>query len=320
VIDTVELRARVDALVEGDDLVSSLVERDEREGEVTSQVRYMRFRQSQPSLALEFILPRIVRDIDLQWPSYMTAGAEGSTRTREALQIGAKMIGPWSTPFVLAHGVNTMLVLDDADDNPMKRVLYRRSLITATAAALLGDHLSSATVLDIGCNAGFFSMDIAGRGAAHVDGVDLRAQNIKQATWVAGHYGMSNVEFHVSDVSEFALDRQFDVVLNLGVLYHVVDPFDLLRRTYELCRHFAIVDSVCCVEPVSAYFVFGQKDVESATEGRDSFELHPTYRAVIDTIKWAGFRHVVEIVAGPNADFAHRLYVDGRRRCFLAIK
>lgn len=318
--DTSELRARVDALVERDGVVSSLVERDEREDEVTSQVRYMRFRQSQPSLAPEFILPRIARDIDLQWPSYLAAPAAGSTRTREELQVGAKMIGPWSTPFALAHGVNTMWVLEDEEDNPKKRILYRRSLITATVAAVLGDHLSSTTVLDIGCNAGFFSMDIAGQGAAHVDGVDLRPQNIKQAQWVAGHYGLSNVEFHVSDVSDFAIDRQFDVVLNLGVVYHVVDPFDLVRRTYELCRHFAIIDSVCCVEPVSAYFVFGQKDVESATEGRDSFELHPTYRAVIDTIKWAGFRHVVEIVASPDAGFAHRLYALGQRRCFLAIK
>ena len=36
---------------------------------------------------------------------------------------------------------------------------------------------------------------------------------------------------------------QFDVVLNLGLLYHVVNPLQVIRRTYELCREFAIIDA-----------------------------------------------------------------------------
>ena len=108
------------------------------------------------------------------------------------------------------------------------------------------------------------------------------------------------------------------MVLNLGVLYHVMNPFELMRQTYELCRKFAIIDTVVHLEPVSGYFLFGDKDVGHPTEGRETCELHPTYRGAIETIKYAGFTDVVEIVG--KGKHAHPLYAAGGRRCFLAIK
>ena len=98
------------------------------------------------------------------------------------------------------------------------RILFRRELITGTTAAVLGADLSGSTVLDIGCNAGFFSLDIATRGAEHVDGIDLRAENIAQAQFLADYYGVGNVTFATTDADHIGSDRQWDVVLNLGVL------------------------------------------------------------------------------------------------------
>jgi SAM-dependent methyltransferase len=200
------------------------------------------------------------------------------------------------------------------------RALWRREVVTGTVAELLGDEIRNTTVLDIGCNAGFFSLDVAGRGAQHVDGIDLREANIAQARFVAAHYGFDNVDFHVNDVDALGAGRQWDVVLNLGVLYHVTNPLELVQRTYDLCRKFAVIDTVCHREPVSGYFLFSDKDAESRTEGRAEWEFHPTYRGAIDTIRHAGFSRVVEVVGTHRPGERHPLYESGGRRCFVAFK
>jgi SAM-dependent methyltransferase len=198
------------------------------------------------------------------------------------------------------------------------RVLYRRDLIAGTVAELLGAQAPRTTILDIGCGPGFFSMDLADRGFGLVQGIDLRSANIVQAEFLAEHYGVDGVSFAVSDADALGSDKQYDVVMNLGVLYHVVNPLQFIHQTYELCRQFAVIDTVCHREPISGYFMFGDKDVDRYTEGREDYELHPTYRGVIDTIRYAGFREVFEIVG--ESDRPHELYANGGRRCFLAVK
>ena len=149
-------------------------------------------------------------------------------------------------------------------------------------------------------------------------GIDLRAQNIAEAQLLAEHYGTHNATFEVGDADDIASDQQWDVVLNLGVLYHVLNPFDFIRRTFELCRSFAVIDTVCHTEPVSGYFVMGDKDVNRSAEGKAAYELHPTYRAVIDTIRHAGFREIFEVVG--RSEIPHDLYATGGRRCFLCVE
>jgi len=265
----------------------------------------------------EYLLPRIVRTVEPAWPAFTGRQAGNADLTPDALRARVKALGPWTVPLPLGHGVSTM------GDNEVARtstdrLLFRRDLINGTVATLLGDALGESTVLDIGCNCGFFSFDMADRGARHVDGIDLRPQNIDQAQFLREHYGVPNVEFVVRDADTFDTSAQWDVVLNLGVLYHMTDPFGFLRRTYELCREFAIIDSGCHPEPIAAFLLRGEKDVNRPVEGRETIEFHPTYRGAIQTIYAAGFSEVVEIVG--NARVPHERYATGARRCFLAIK
>ena len=51
----------------------------------------------------------------------------------------------------------------------------------------------------------------------------------------------------------------------------------------------------------------------------EKLRQHPTYRGAIETITYAGFREVIEIV-GTGKKAVHPLYSAGQRRCFLAIK
>jgi tRNA (mo5U34)-methyltransferase len=97
---------------------------------------------------------------------------------------------------------------------------------------LIEDDLHGCTVLDIGCNAGFYSVELAKRGAT-VTAIDADPRYLAQAQLVATYneLGIEFQELSVYDVS--SLKRRFDIVLFLGVLYHLRHPLlalDLLSR------------------------------------------------------------------------------------------
>lgn len=308
---------RVREVFDTDDTIVSALPGAELSGGSSSQDRFRLWRAqagSEPDVPVEYLLPRVVRKFEQGWPPYMFQ--RGALRlSPEALAARIEELQPWLVPFRFDHG---QFAMGGHWRIPRDRSLYRRELIVGTAAELLGEDLRDSTVLDIGCNNGFFSLDIASRGAKHVTGVDLRQHNIDQATFLAEHYGVDNVEFRVSDSAHLTGESKRDVVLNLGVLYHVTDPLQFLRQTYELCRKFAIIDTRCALTAVSAFFLLGDKDVDRLVEGREPAELLPTYRGAIDAIRYAGFSEVVEVegVSEP----LHPFYRSGTRRCFLAIK
>jgi tRNA (mo5U34)-methyltransferase len=99
------------------------------------------------------------------------------------------------------------------------------------AHALPAD-LSGRTVLDIGCNGGFYSIEMKRRGAAHVLAIDIDEDYLRQARFAARVVGQ-DIEFARLSVYDVAvLRRRFDVVLFLGVLYHLRHPLlalDLIR-------------------------------------------------------------------------------------------
>ena len=92
--------------------------------------------------------------------------------------------------------------------------------------------LAGKSVLDVGCNAGFYSMEMKRRGAARVLGIDSDERYLTQARFAARVEGL-DIEFaqrSVYDVGE--LGERFDLVLFMGVLYHLRHPLlalDLLR-------------------------------------------------------------------------------------------
>jgi tRNA (mo5U34)-methyltransferase len=93
------------------------------------------------------------------------------------------------------------------------------------AHALPAD-LTGKTVLDIGCNAGFYSMEMAKRGADRVVGIDSDPRYLAQAQLAAETLGFAGrIELRQLDVYDVgALGERFDVVVFMGVLYHLRHP------------------------------------------------------------------------------------------------
>ena len=95
--------------------------------------------------------------------------------------------------------------------------------------------LSGKSVLDIGCNAGFYSIEMKRRGASRVLGIDSDERYLAQARLATEVLGYDDdVEFARLDVYDVgALGEKFDLVIFMGVLYHLRHPLlalDLIRE------------------------------------------------------------------------------------------
>ena len=100
------------------------------------------------------------------------------------------------------------------------------------AHALPAD-LSGKSVLDIGCNAGFYSVEMKRRGAARVLGIDSDQEYLDQARFAA-EVNELDIEFQRLSVYEVAsLREKFDLVLFMGVLYHLRHPLLALDLIHE---------------------------------------------------------------------------------------
>jgi tRNA (mo5U34)-methyltransferase len=112
--------------------------------------------------------------------------------------------------------------------------------------------LQGKTVLDIGCNAGFYSIEMKRRGADRVLGLDFDEDYLKQARFAAEVSGF-DIEFRKMSVYKVAdLRERFDVVIFMGVLYHLRHPLlalDLLHQ--HVTRDLLIFQSLLRGEPVA---------------------------------------------------------------------
>lgn len=98
---------------------------------------------------------------------------------------------------------------------------------------LVPDDLRGMTVLDIGCNAGFYSLELKRRGADRVVAIDSDPRYLAQARLAAEVAG-ADIEFQQMSVYDVAgLGRRFDLVLFLGVLYHLRHPLLALDLLHE---------------------------------------------------------------------------------------
>ncbi|MBE9170526.1 methyltransferase domain-containing protein [Pleurocapsales cyanobacterium LEGE 06147] len=131
--------------------------------------------------------------------------------------------------------------LTDVPERPLQRFKhFMPYLIESQDGSLKGKR-----VLDIACNSGFWSIQCALLGA-EVVGFDARAELIEQSNLIKSIIGINNVNFKLLDFWEMSpqsLDGTFDVVLNLGILYHLPNPLEALKLTKLMARKTILLDT-----------------------------------------------------------------------------
>jgi tRNA (mo5U34)-methyltransferase len=117
--------------------------------------------------------------------------------------------------------------------------------------------LRGKTVLDVGCNGGFYSIEMKRRGAERVVGIDSSEVYLEQARFASQVLGLK-VEFRKVDVYDVGLlGERFDLVLFMGVLYHLRHPLLAL----DLLHEHAVGDTL-----VFQTMLRGSPDVEPLKE------------------------------------------------------
>ncbi len=134
-------------------------------------------------------------------------------------------LAPWFQNIDLGGGVQT------APDHFLGD--YPRFKYAQFAHVIPAD-LTGKSVLDIGCNAGFYSVEMKRRGAARVLGIDSDDRYLAQARFASDQLGFGDIEYRNHSVYDVgALGEKFDLVIFMGVLYHLRHPLlalDLIRE------------------------------------------------------------------------------------------
>src|SRR5215212_3883222 len=138
-------------------------------------------------------------------------------------------------------------------ESHVKRHAQRKKLFFDPLVELFGGSLEGKRVLDLGCNAGFWALSAAQAGCDYVQGIDGRQMHVDQANFVfeAKEVERERFDFFLGNLFETDLRRfgAFDVVLCLGLMYHVSKHVELMEKISEVNTDVPVIDtplSVAC--------------------------------------------------------------------------
>lgn len=155
----------------------------------------------------------------------MIKGETSVTNHVSSIQHEVAALAPWFHNLHLPDGSQTAAQHHLGDFPRYKWLELQRAL---------PKRLDGWQALDIGCNAGFYSFELARRGA-EVTAIDCDDHYLRQARWAAKQYALEDrIHFRRQQVYELARDEQdYDLVLFMGVLYHLRYPLlalDIVAR------------------------------------------------------------------------------------------
>lgn len=174
-------------------------------------------------------------------------------------------------------------------------------------AHVLPNDLQGRSVLEIGCNAGFYAIEMKRRGAGEVVAIDHDARYLKQARFAAKEGGQ-DIDFRQMSIYDVArLQRRFDLVLFMGVFYHLRHPLLALDLIHEhvaddlllfqsLSRGSESVSPIAEDYPITHWEIFDQYDypklhfVEHRYAGDPTNWFIPNAAAMEGLLRSSGFQ------------------------------
>lgn len=129
-------------------------------------------------------------------------------------------------------------------------VKLRRIVQVVSDAA--GVPLKNLRILDLACLEGLYAIELALHGA-DVVAIEGRASSIEKARFVKDVLSLNTLQLFQDDVRNLSREAygQFDVVLCLGILYHIDVPevFSFLEKISEVCQRIAVFDTHVSLAP-----------------------------------------------------------------------
>ncbi|MGX9180292.1 class I SAM-dependent methyltransferase [Mesorhizobium sp. BHbdii] len=167
---------------------------------------------------------------------------------KEKKQKIIERFGPWTAGSIhLADQIDTF-------DEPHWDARLRR--FVQIAADLAGKPLEKLRVLDLACLEGQYGIEFALHGA-DVLAIEGREANLEKVHFAKEVLSLDNLELALNDVRNLDEERhgRFDVVLCLGILYHLDAPdvMDFVERISKVCGKISIIDTHISLSDEASY-------------------------------------------------------------------
>jgi tRNA (mo5U34)-methyltransferase len=224
-----------------------------------------------------------------------------------------KQYDNWFYSFEFINGAATVVT-----DNQAGKIHTNRAyIIFSFLDQLFEEKWQQIDCLDIACNQGWFSSQIAIRGAHQVTGIDIRESHIKMANTIKSLTPLDNLNFQVQDFLkiDIASYKKADLVLFLGILYHLENPLQAIRKIRSLTKKLCIIetqvakwnpDLECCwgsdpqnrKGPALALI----KSDKGHVGMNEPLVLVPTLNALYKMLYASGFKHLFLGIPSENSE------------------
>lgn len=206
------------------------------------------------------------------------------------------------------------------DADHVNRHRQRERYFFDPLVAHCGGSLAGKRVLDLGCNAGFWSLRALEAGCDFVWGIDGRNMHIEQAELVLSVKGVDPARYRLTTANLFEVDlaqeRPFDIVLCLGLLYHVSKPVELFETIASVNTELLLVDTALS-RAEGACFELRKEPLDDPRMGVEGpLVLRPTREATLELARSVGYS--VEVLEPEFSDYTGcEDYRAGIRRAFV---
>ena len=224
----------------------------------------------------------------------------------------------WNYQFELA-GHKTVLF----DAGTINRHEQRKNYFFRRLVDLLGGSLVGKRVLDLGCNQGFWSLAAIENGCDYVLGIDGRQMHIDQAEFVfdVKQIDKSRYNFCFGNIFDLLSGDlgKFDIVLCLGLLYHISKPMTLLERISAVNTDLLVIDTYLSSMRKSVLEIH-KESLDSPLNGIEyELVLYPSRSAILDMVHQFNYHTVV--LRPSFSDYTGAAsYKDGSRLAFICAK
>ncbi len=161
-----------------------------------------------------------------------------TARTDDSITSRVAALRPWFHQIDLGNGLRTKEQSAGAEpvDHPRSTWEFVKHAVPV--------NLAGQSVLDVGCNAGFYAIEAKRRGAARVLGIDAGSRVIRQAVLVRDVLGL-DIDYRRMSVYEISPGNvgTFDVTMALGLLYHCKHLLLAVERLFLVTRGLLIIES-----------------------------------------------------------------------------
>jgi len=188
----------------------------------------------------------------------------------------------------------------------LKRETWLKDILNAM---LEGESL--ATAIDVGCGVGYFSGFLHRLGFT-VTAIDGRSGNIEEAQrrYPEVYFKTTNVE------APEAVDLgRFDMVLCLGLLYHLENPFRAIRNLSAITEKHLIIDSF--VVPTELPGALLQEELRVEDQGLDYVAFIPSEACLVMMLYKSGFHSVYAVKQLPDHHYYKKTFYRSRMRTLL---